>query len=65
MSILTDLIAAKVGRFTDLGVVLVEYYRVKSFNGLKHTSFTRVLGNSQLLIPAFKVGLFNDLLADF
>ena len=30
---LTDLMAVKVGRFTDLGAVLVEYYRVKSSNG--------------------------------
>ena len=30
---LTDLMAVKVGRFTDLGAVLVEYYRAKSPNG--------------------------------
>ena len=29
---LTDLMAAKVGRFTDLGAVLLEYYRAKSSN---------------------------------
>ena len=30
---LTDLMAVKVGRFTDLGTVLVENYRAKSSNG--------------------------------
>ena len=39
---LTDLMAVKVGRFTDLGAVLVEYYRAKSSNGstckVLHTS---------------------------
>ena len=30
---LTDLMAIKMGRFTNLGAVLVEYYRAKSSNG--------------------------------
>ena len=30
---LADLMAVKVGRFTDLGAVLVENYRAKSSNG--------------------------------
>ena len=62
---LTDLMAVKVGRFTDLGAVLVEYYRVKSSNGLNKQGLTQVLGKSKLLLPAFKVGRFTDLVAVF
>ena len=32
--------AVKVGRFTDLGADLVEYYRVKSSNGLNMQGLT-------------------------
>ena len=31
--------AVKVGKFTDLGAVLVEWYRAKSSNGIKHARF--------------------------
>ena len=35
--------AVKVGRFTDLGAVLVEFYRAESFNGLNMQGLTHVL----------------------
>ena len=51
---LTDLMAVKVGRFTDLGAVLVEYYRAKSSNGLNMQGLTHVLGKSKFLIRDYK-----------
>ena len=55
--------AVKVGRFTDLGAVLVEYYRAKSLNGENMQGFTHDLGKSKLLLPAFRVGRFTELVA--
>ena len=62
---LTDLMAVKVGRLTDLGAVLVEYYRAKSSKGLYMQGLTHVLGKLKLIIRAYKVGEFTDLLAVF
>ena len=53
------------GRFTDLVAVLVEYYRAKSSNGENMQGFTHVLGKAKLLIPAFKVEGFNEMVAVF
>ena len=62
---LTDLMAVKVRRFTDLGAVLFEYYRAKSSEGLNMQGLTHILAKSKLLILAFKVGGFTDLVAVF
>ena len=60
---LTDLMAVKVGKFTDLGAVLVEYYTAKSSKGLNMQGLTNVLGKSKLIIWAYQVGGFTDSLA--
>ena len=57
--------AVKVGRFTDLGAVLVGYYREKSSDGYNIQGLTHVLGKAKLLIPAFEVGSLTDLVAVF
>ena len=62
---LTDLMAVKVGRFTDLGAVLVEYYRAESSNGLNMQGLTHVLGTSKWLIRGHKLGGLNDLVVVF
>ena len=62
---LTDLTAVKVGRFTDLVAVLVEYYWAKSNKGFNMQGLTHVLGKSKLFIRTYKVGAFTDLVAVF
>ena len=62
---LADLMVVKVGRFTDLGAVLVEYYRAKSNKGFNMQGLTHVLRKSKLLIRTYKVGAFTDLVAVF
>ena len=62
---LTDLMAVKVGRLTDLGAVLVEYCLTRSSKGLYMQGLTHVLGKLKLIIRAYKVGEFTDLLAIF
>ena len=62
---LTDLMAVKVGRFTDLRAILFEYCRIKSSKILNMQSLTHVLGKLKWLILAFKVGEFTDLMAVF
>ena len=57
--------AVKVGRFTDLVAVLVEFYRAKSSNGYNLQGFTHVLGKAKFSISAFKVEGFTELLAVF
>ena len=62
---LTDLMAVKVGRFTDLGAVLVEYYWASSNKGFNMQGLTHVFGKSKLFIRTYKVGAFTDLVAVF
>ena len=62
---LTDLMAIKVGRFTDLVAVLVEYYWGKSNKGFNMQGLTHILEKSKLLIRTYKVEGFTDLVAVF
>ena len=57
--------AVKLGRFTNLVAVLVDYYRAKSSKGVNMQGLTHVLRNSKSLIPPFKIGVFTDLVAVF
>ena len=60
MGKITDLMADKVGRFTDLGAVLLEYYRAKSSNGLNTRPWEIEIVNA-----AFKLGGFTNLVVVF
>ena len=57
--------AVKVGRFTDLEAVLVEYYRAESSNGLNMQGLTHVIGKSKWFKRAYKLEGLNDLVVVF